>query len=106
MISDQQLALIGDLCRRYRVAKLELFGSAARSQGEVRDYDFIAHFENPDEPGICSRFLDFAEALEQSLGKPVDLLTPRMLRNPYFIEAVNASRIVVYDKEPSAEIAP
>ena len=38
-------------------------------------------------------------ALEKLLGRHVDLVNPRYIRNPYFAEAVNASRTVVYDRQ-------
>lgn len=51
-LTDRQSALIADLCRRYRVARLELFGSATRKDfdPECSDYDFLVEFL-PLEPG-------------------------------------------------------
>jgi predicted nucleotidyltransferase len=59
---DQLIAL----CRRFRVARLDLFGSAARGafNPQTSDLDFIARFEDAGQPGYARRYLDFAEALE------------------------------------------
>ena len=48
-----------------------------------------------------SRIIAFelAELLEKLLGRPVDLVNPRYIRNPYFLQAVNQSRTVVYDRQ-------
>jgi predicted nucleotidyltransferase len=37
-----------------------------------------------------------AEAIEEVLGRPVELLTERMIRNPYFRAAVDKERQVIY----------
>jgi predicted nucleotidyltransferase len=61
------------LCRRYHVAKLELFGS--RAQGTASpdsDVDLIVTFQDGRTPGLG--FVTFAEALEAIFDRPVDLL--------------------------------
>jgi uncharacterized protein len=75
-IAEKREAL-ADLCRRYGVAQLEVFGSAARGQDfdpERSDFDFLVEFEQrPDLPPL-EQFFGFAEALEGLLGRPVDLI--------------------------------
>ena len=46
----------------------------------------------------ADRYLDFADALERLLGRKVDLLTERCIRNPYFRREVEAARQVIYDE--------
>jgi len=78
------------LCRRHRVARLELFGSRAR--GDARpdsDVDLLVTFEEGHVPGL--EFFGLAEDLEKLLGAPVDLLTRHAVeadQNPYFREGV------------------
>jgi hypothetical protein len=66
---------IAALCRRYGVARLEVFGSAARG-GDFdparSDADFLVEFAEPSTS--LTAFLDFKEALEALLGRPVDLV--------------------------------
>ena len=69
-IDQERLAA---LCRRYHVAKLELFGS--RAKGTARpdsDVDLLVTFE-PDAV-IGFEFVTFAEELESVFGRRVDLL--------------------------------
>ena len=50
---------IARICRRYRVQRLDLFGSAARGTDfdpETRDADFLVEFQPPLQPGIARRF--------------------------------------------------
>ena len=94
---EERLEPLRELCRRYGVERLEVFGSAAKGAFDpaTSDLDFIARFRNTLEPGYCERFCGFADAAEALMGHPVDLLTERMIRNPYFREDVDAVRRVV-----------
>jgi predicted nucleotidyltransferase len=62
------------ICRRFAVARLDVFGSAARAADfdpATSDADFLVTFaEEPD----MSAFLDLKEALEAELGRRVDLV--------------------------------
>jgi predicted nucleotidyltransferase len=87
-----------DLCRRYRVAKLELFGS--RAKGTARpdsDVDLLVTFETGYTPGL--EFFSLGDDLERIFGHRVDLLTrPRVERdqNPYFRQQVLATTELLY----------
>jgi uncharacterized protein len=64
------------ICRRYGVARLEIFGSAARGAGfdpNRSDADFLVTFE-PAARNDLAAFADLKEALEKLLGRPVDLV--------------------------------
>jgi len=97
---EQKKIGIADLCRQHEVRRLDLFGSAARGdfRPERSDLDFIVQFARTGYAGYADAFLDFADALEQLLGRKVDLLTERMIRNPYFRASVEATRQIVYEK--------
>lgn len=63
------------VCRRYRVRRLDVFGSAARGTdfGRASDADFLVEFAPDAEPGLAG-FLDMKDELEDVLGRPVDLV--------------------------------
>lgn len=65
---------IAGLCRRYKVAELSLFGSAAKGNfSEESDIDLLVEFETDAEIG----FIDLSKLrieLETLLGRPVDLV--------------------------------
>ncbi len=79
--------------------RLDLFGSATgdRFDETTSDLDFVANFADTRIPGYADCYLDFAEALEALFGRPVDVVTERSIRNPYFRRAVDAQRQSVYD---------
>ncbi len=100
-------AAIAALCRHYGVLRLDLFGSAATGDFDPAssDLDFIATFANTRVPGYADRYLDFADALETLFGRPVDLLTENMIRNPYFRQSVEATRQHVYADRDTQAVA-
>ena len=90
---------IAALCRRYGVAKLEVFGSAARALDfdESRsDADFLVEFESGGTLGALEEFFGFRDALSQLLRRPVDLTEPGAVRNPFVKRAIDRARELVY----------
>ena len=87
---------VARLCRRWRIAELSLFGSAARGEaGPDSDIDLLVRFEE----GEAWSTLDLARLvieLEQLLGREVDLVEERALENPFKREAILAGRRVLY----------
>jgi uncharacterized protein len=104
---EQKKNDLADLCRRFKVERLELFGSAAAGsfQSPSSDLDFIVRFSAPFTGSHLDRYLDFAEALEQLFQRPVDLLTERAIRNPYFRRSIEATRLPVYEQRRNEEAA-
>ncbi|WP_058554720.1 nucleotidyltransferase family protein [Thiohalocapsa sp. ML1] len=71
-----QAADIAELCRRHGVARLEVFGSAARDADfdpATSDADFLVTFTAAAGNDLGT-YLDLKEALETLLGRPVDML--------------------------------
>jgi uncharacterized protein len=89
---------IAELCRRYHVRRLEVFGSAARGHDfdvDRSDFDFLVEFD-PNANVRAFNYFDFKEALEVLLGRPVDLVTLSVVRNPYLRESIERTRITLY----------
>jgi predicted nucleotidyltransferase len=97
LLTDNRDA-IADLCRRYGVESLDVFGSAATGAFDERtsDVDFIARFADMS-PGIANRYLDFVETLEELLGRPVDVMFDGPITNPFLRRSVEASRERVFE---------
>jgi len=73
---QEKRADIAVVCRRYHVLQLEVFGSAARGVDfgpASSDADFLVVFGPDADPGLKD-FLDMKEALEDVLGREVDLI--------------------------------
>ena len=95
---EQHRAQIEELCRKYRVKRLELFGSAARGEFDPShsDVDFFYEFDPSDEEGLVDRFFGLSEDLQALLGVKVDLVSALYAKNPYFLEVANRNRITLY----------
>jgi len=95
----QHQSAIAELCRRYRVQWLEVFGSAARVTDyatESSDADFLVEFSPSADSPTLKAFFGLQADLSQILGRAVDLVESSALRNPYVQVSVNRSREVVY----------
>ena len=88
-----------EVCEGQRVRRLDLFGSATGSEfGPDSDVDVLVEFD--DSVGdLFNRYFTLKEELEALFGRPVDVVTVESLSNPYFIEAVERSRVNVYSAE-------
>lgn len=89
---------IARLCQRCGVRRLELFGSAAGEdfRGETSDLDFLVEFQPLKAGEYADAYFGLLEGLQQLFDRPVDLVMPRAVRNPYFLEALNQGRKLLY----------
>ena len=106
-VIEQHRDAIRALCQQYGVRRLDLFGSAATGafDAATSDLDFVAEFADTRSPGYADRYLGFAEALETLFGRPVDVITERSIRNPYFRQSVEASRQPISDERDAPAAA-
>ena len=87
------------LCQRYRVTRLEVFGSAseAADDADARDVDLLVEFAPDQDLGPWMKhYFDLRDELQRLLGRPVDLVMPGGMRNPYFIREVERTRRLLY----------
>ena len=89
---------IAALCRRYGVAKLSLFGSAAR--GEMTpdsDVDLLVEFA----PGSKVTLWDMPEMQAEFSallgGRRIDHVPPEVMRNPFRRKSILADLRVLYE---------
>ncbi len=88
---------LAELCLRFHVDRLELFGSAATGDfREDSDLNFLVEFRSVDSMTPADQYFGLLEALEELFGREIDLLTNRSLRNPYFISSVEKTRQLLY----------
>jgi predicted nucleotidyltransferase len=96
-ISSRQEEL-RELCRRFHVRRLDLFGSAAGNDYDPArsDLDFLVEF-GPVPPGAyADAFFGLKESMEQLFGRPVDLVAATAIRNPYFRRSVESAKVLLY----------
>ncbi len=91
-------AELSELCRRYGVLSLSLFGSAARDDFDPQhsDYDFLVDFKTLAAGEYADAYFGLLELLERLLGRPVDLVVASAIKNPYFRESVEQTKALLY----------
>jgi predicted nucleotidyltransferase len=95
---EQQREPLAQLCRKYGVRRLDLFGSALRSDFDDgrSDLDFAVDFSNLTVDTAADRFLGLMIDLEDLFGRPIDLVSYPAIRNPYFKQVVDQTRVMLY----------
>jgi predicted nucleotidyltransferase len=86
------------LCAQYHVRRLELCGSAtgAHFDPDTSDLDFLVEFQDLSPREHTDAFFGFMEELQQIFGRPVELVAWRAIRNPYFLQAVEQTCMLLY----------
>ena len=96
---EQHREAIADICRRFGVRRLEVFGSAARAidfHPDTSDADFLVEFAPDNGLPFLHRFFGLQDALSHLLSRSIDLVEPSAVRNPYVRASIDRSREVVY----------
>lgn len=84
-------------CNKFRVKRLDLFGSFARgAESEQSDIDLLVEFEDPHLQA-AKRFFGLLHYFEDSLEYDIDLLTISSLKNPYFQQRVLKEKVNIYE---------
>lgn len=88
---------IDALCLKHGVKVLYAFGSVLSERfGPESDVDFLVDLGNQSEFEYAENYFQLADELETLLQRPVDLLTVKSLRNPFFIQQVEDSKQMLY----------
>lgn len=97
-ILEAKASELSEICRHRNVLRLSLFGSATASAFDVAssDLDFLVEFYPLSPAGHADSYFGLQEDLEQLFDRPVDLVEPKPLRNPYFRQAIEWTQVLVY----------
>jgi predicted nucleotidyltransferase len=96
---EQQREAIAGLCRRYRVRRLDVFGSGARGTDfdpGHSDVDFVVEFDPAGSRPKLKTFFALRDELAAVLGRRVDLVMAGSVSNPYIKAEVERTREPVY----------
>jgi predicted nucleotidyltransferase len=96
---EKQRGRLDELCRGYRVKRLELFGSAidpARFEEGTSDLDFIVEFQQMSPGEHAKAYLALLGQLQDLFGRNIDLIEIKAVANPYLLESINETRSPIY----------
>ena len=90
---------IAVIFRKHRVRRLSLYGSATseRFDSSRSDVDVLVEFEKMVPTEHAGHCFGLQEDLEALLQRPVDLVEPGPIRNPYFRQSVDASKVLLFE---------
>ncbi len=90
---------LSDICRRFNVRRLDLFGSAATGRGfdpARSDLDFLVTFDKLASKDYLNTYFGLRGALEDMSGLPVDLLTDESIKNPFLRRRILSERRLLF----------
>ncbi len=93
------IPVVTQILKNHHVKQAYFFGSVCTDRfSEKSDIDILINFgENFYFDGYAENFWDMEEKLETILHRKVDLVPFHTLKNPYFIQSVNATKIPIYE---------
>jgi len=95
---EKNISEIIRICKNRRVRRLAVFGSAAgdRFDPKKSDLDLRVEFEAMSPADHAEQYFGLAEDLEKLFSRPVDLVEPGPIRNPYFRKSVEETQVELY----------
>ncbi len=100
-IVKEKIPQLVELCKKYKVERMYLFGSAARGDDfdpATSDFDFLVTISEeltPEDRG--ENTFELMYALDELFGREVDLLTEKQLTKPRLIENINRDKVLIYE---------
>lgn len=92
------LARITELCKLHKVRSLHAFSSAVKGgMGPDSDVDLVVDIPLDDPYEFTADLWALEEAFGDLFKRPVDLVSERAIRNKYFVEAIDASKVKLYE---------
>lgn len=97
-VIEDKLEELHCLCERYKVKRLEVFGSAVNGKfdPETSDLDFLVEYQELEPGEHAEAYFGLSEGLESLFGRNVDLVMTSAIKNPYFLRSINKTRTVIF----------
>ena len=94
---EKNIQRIKTLCRKHKVEKLYLFGSATNdSFTDKSDIDFLVSFDKNDLNQYFENYISFKEKLGKLFKRDIDLVEEQTLKNPILINSINNNKELIY----------
>jgi len=96
-IIEKNIEKINELCSKYNVSELYVFGSVLTERfNNESDIDLLVDFDDMDVFGYADNYFDFKFDLESILNRKVDLLEKKAIKNPFLKKSIDSSKKLVY----------
>jgi predicted nucleotidyltransferase len=96
-IENSKISQIQELCKLNKVKTLFVFGSAIRNDfNKNSDIDLIVDIEENDPFTYTDLYFNLKTKLEEILKRKVDLLEERAIKNRFFKQELDNSKVLIY----------
>lgn len=96
-IDEIKLKQIQELCKINKVKSLFAFGSVLRSDfNDASDIDLIVDFDEKDPIKYTDLYFNLKDKLETILTRHVDLLEERAVKNKFFRQELDNTKVKIY----------
>jgi uncharacterized protein len=96
-IIENRMKELRILCQKYDIKTMYLFGSAGSENfTDISDIDFLITFKEISIEKYTDNFFALYKELTSLFDRKIDLLTDRSLSNPYFIESIEETKVLLY----------
>ncbi len=96
-LEKPQIDKIQELCKANRVKSLFAFGSVTRDDFNTSsDIDLLVDFDENDPFKYTDLYFNLKQKLEEILKRQVDLLEERGIRNRFFKEQLEKTKVKLY----------
>jgi uncharacterized protein len=97
-ILENRRDVIAEICARYGVRRLDVFGSALREdfEPETSDVDLLVEFGPMDPYSRVDAYFGMLNDLRSLLQAKVDLVMVGAVKNPYIARDIERTRVALY----------
>jgi predicted nucleotidyltransferase len=96
-IITENIDLITKYCKKYKVKELYAVGSVVSDNfSDNSDVDLLIDFEDISIAEYTDNYFTLHDIFSNIFKRKIDLITKKSLQNPFFIEAINNSKVLLY----------
>jgi uncharacterized protein len=96
-IINDKINTIRELCKRYDIKELYLFGSICTDKfNDNSDIDVLISFKDIPIEKYTDNYFELHYKLEELFDRKIDLLTEKSLSNPFLIESIEETKQLLY----------
>ena len=93
---ENHIGSLNQLCDKYHVDKMYLFGSALNSNFTSKsDIDFLVKFKPIDLMQYFENYTNFKESLKVLFSREIDLVEEQTLKNPILISSIEKNKELI-----------
>jgi hypothetical protein len=96
-IIEKNIQLVKELCKRYDIKEMYLFGSICSDNfRHDSDIDILISFKEISTEKYTDNYFELHYKLEELFKRKIDLITVNSLSNPYMIKSIEETKQLLY----------